>query len=564
MILSGLIQDGFASSRLIAFCAISESGNLDYCRLILNKTQNTNLFSWNVAIRGYSESENPKEAIFLYKQMLQSGGLRPDNYTYPLLLKTCAQLSVIMIGYEILAHVLQLGFDSDIYVHNAMIHMLIFCGELGSAHMVFDESPLRDLVSWNSIINGYARSGKPSEGLKLFREMEMNKIRPDEVTMISMVSCCSQMEDLNLGLEFHRYIDEKGLKYTVPLSNALMDMYVKCGSLEPAQVLFSKMSKRSIVSWTTMLIGYANFGLLDSARKIFDEMPEKDVVPWNALIAGYVQCKQGKAALALFHEMQAKNVKPDEVTMVSLLSACSQLGALEIGKWIHHYIEKHKLALTVALGTALVDMYAKCGNIRKALQVFQEIPGRNALTWTALIGGLALNGLAHDAISHYMEMIDIGLVPDEITYIGVLSACCHAGLVDEGRRFFAQMSSNFNISPKRKHYSCMVDLLGRAGFLDEAKELIKRMPMEPDAMVWGALFFACRIHVNVQIGERVAEKLLEMDPRDSGIYVLLANLYREAKMWEKAREVRMMMKERGVEKTPGCSSVEVNEECFSR
>ncbi|RZC74003.1 hypothetical protein C5167_049476 [Papaver somniferum] len=533
MIVTGLILNGFASSRLIAFCAMSESGNLDYCHLILSKTYNANLFSWNLAMRGYSESKNPEKAIFLYKELLQCGELRPDNYTYPLLLKTCGQLNAISLGYSILGHVLCLGLDSDAYIHNATIHMLVFCGELVFARKVFDSCLVRDLVSWNSIINGYVRCGKFKEGLKLFREMRMKEVRPDEVTLISMVSCCSQMEDLILGRVFHQYIEENGLKLTVPLCNSLMDMYVKCGCLESAKILFNKMSKRSIVSWTTMVMGYAKFGLLDSARRVFDEMPEKDVVPWNALIAGYVQSKQGKAALALFYEMQDLNVKPDEVTMVSLLSACTQLGALEVGKWVHHYIEKHKFSINVALGTALVDMYAKCGNITKARQVFREISGRNSLTWTALIGGLALHGHAHEAISHYYEMIDIGLVPDEITYLGVLSACCHAGLVYEGRR---------------------------AGFLDEAEKLIKSMPTEPDAVVWGALLFACKSYGSVAIGERVAKKLLLLDPSDSATYVLLANLYREAEMWDKAKEVRKMMRDRGVEKTPGCSSIEVNGE----
>ncbi|XP_028095028.1 pentatricopeptide repeat-containing protein At2g22410, mitochondrial [Camellia sinensis] len=562
MTVTGLILDGFALSRLVAFCAISESGSLDYCKTILNNAQNTNVFSWNVAIRGYSESVNPKEAFLLYKNMLTSGASRPDNYTYPLLLKCCARLSLIRMGHELLGHALQLGFDSDIFVHNAVIHLLMSFGELEVAHKVFVESSVRDLVSWNSLINGYVRSGKAHDALRIYREMEAQGIQPDEVTMIGVVSSCSQLEDLNLGREFHQYILENKLNFTVPLANALIDMYVKCGNLGAAKVLFDNMEKKTMVSWTTMIVGFVKFGHLEVARRLFDEMPEKDVVPWNAMIGGYVQAKHCKEALALFHEMQARNIKPDEVTMVSCLSACSQLGALDVGIWIHHYIEKHKLSLNVAVGTALVDMYAKCGNITKALQVFQEIPGRNSLTWTAIIGGLALHGNAHDAISHFLAMIDIGLMPDEVTFLGLLSACCHGGLVQEGRKFFTQMTTRFNLSPKLKHYSCMVDLFGRAGLLDEAEEIIGSMPMEADAVVWGSLFFACRIHGNVDMGERAAKNLLELDPHDSGIYVLLANMYGEARMWEKARKVRKMMTDRGVDKTPGCSSIEVNGSVF--
>jgi pentatricopeptide repeat protein len=558
MVLTGLFSDGFALSRLIAFCAISEGRNLEYGTRILYNAHDPNVFSWNVAIRGYSESEKPEKAVVLYKGMLRNGGSRPDNYTYPLLLKVCASLSLKLIGNEILGHVLKLGFDSDIYVHNAVIHMLVSRGELEVARKVFDEGCVRDLVSWNSLINGYVRSGLACEALRLYRELEVERVEPDEITMIGVISSCAQLENLNLGREFHRYIEENGLNLTVPLSNVLMDMYMKCGNLEEAQAMFDSMAKRTIVSWTTMIVGYAKLGFLGIARELFYQMPEKDVVPWNAIIGGYVQAKRSKEALSLFHEMQASNTNPDEVTMVNCLSACSQLGALDVGIWIHRYIEKHNLFLNVALGTALVDMYAKCGNITKALQVFQEVPQRNSMTWTAVICGLALHGTAHDALSYFSEMIDIGLVPDEITFLGVLSACCHGGLVEEGRKYFAQMSSKFNISPKLKHYSCMVDLLGRAGLLEEAEELINSMPMEADAVVWGALFFACRTHGNVMMGEMAALKLLELDPNDSGIYVLLANMYGEANMWEEARNVRKMMMERGVEKTPGCSSIEVN------
>lgn len=558
MTTKGLMSDWFFYSRLIAFCALSEHKYLDHCIKILYNLQNPNVFSWNVTIRGCAESENPKEAIFVYRKMLRNRCIRPDNYTYPSLLKACSFLMSKYLGFEIFGHVLKLGFDADIYVHNGVIHFLVSCGELELASKVFDESCVRDLVSWNSLINGYVRSGRAKEAMVVYRKMQEEGVEPDEVTMIGVVSSCAQLEDLKLGREFHKYIEERGLDLTIPLANSLMDMYIKCGSLDRAQRIFDNMENKTIVSCTTMVVGYARSGLLSAARKLFDEMLEKDVVPWNAIIGGYVQAKCSKEALALFHEMQASGVKPDEVTLVYCLSACSQLGALDVGIWIHHYIEKHKLYLNVALGTALVDMYAKCGNITKAVQVFNEMPSRNSLTWTSVIGGLALHGNAHDALSYFSEMIEVGLMPDEVTFLGVLSACCHGGLVEEGRKYFTQMASKFGLSPQLKHYSCMVDLLGRAGLLDEAEELVKSMEIEPDAVVWGALFFACRMHENFLMGERAALKLLELDPRDSGIYVLLANMYGDANMWEEAWKIRKMMRERGVEKIPGCSSIEVN------
>ncbi|PIN17701.1 hypothetical protein CDL12_09632 [Handroanthus impetiginosus] len=552
MIISGLALDGLAYSRLIAFCALSTMGDLNYSKRLLFAMQNPNAFSWNIVIRAICEGQNPYEALLLYKQMLVfasvSGvSLRPDNYTFPLLLKTCAKLLLFRMGHEILGHVLKMNYDGDIFVHKALIHFLVSCGELEAAYKVFDESCVRDLVSWNSLINGYVRSGRGKEALRVYREMEMEKdVDPDEVTMIGVVMACTQLEDLKLGHEFHQYIRNQGLNMSIPLANALLDMYVKCGDLDEAKKLFEGMEEKTIVSWTTMVAGYAKFGRLDVARRLFSMMPEKDVVPWNAMISAYVQAQRGKEALSLFHEMQAMKVEPDEVTMVSCLSACAQLGALDVGIWIHRYIEKHKLSLKVVLGTAL------------ALQVFHEIPGRKALTYTAIIGGLALHGDAQDALSYFQEMIDAGLLPDEVTFLGILSACCHGGLVEEGRKIFSQMTSKFNISPKIKHYSCMVDLLGRAGLLKEAIELLESMPMEADAVIWGAMFFACRMHKNIELGERAAMKLLQLDPDDSGIYVLLANMYVEANMWHEAGEVRKMMRERGVDKNPGCSSIEVN------
>jgi pentatricopeptide repeat protein len=427
------------------------------------------------------------------------------------------------------------------------------------ARKLFDESPVRDVVSWNTLIGGYVRRGLPGEALEVFWRMaEEGTGRPDEVTMIGVVSGCAQLGDLELGKRLHEFVECNGVRCTVRLMNALMDMYVKCGSLELANLVFERMDTRTVVSWTTMIVGHARLGTMDDAQKLFDKMPERDAFPWNALMAGYVQSKQGKEAIALFHEMQEAKVAPNEITMVNLLSACSQLGALEMGMWVHHYIDRHQLSLSVALGTSLVDMYAKCGNIKKAICIFKEVPEKNALTWTAMICGLANHGHANEAIEHFRRMIELGLQPDEITFIGVLSACCHAGLVEEGREFFSLMDSKYHLKRKMKHYSCMIDLLGRAGHLDEAEKLANTMPMDPDAVVWGALFFACRMHGNITLGEKAAMKLVELDPSDSGIYVLLANMYAEANMRKKADKVRAMMRHLGVEKVPGCSCIELN------
>ncbi|PKA49845.1 Pentatricopeptide repeat-containing protein [Apostasia shenzhenica] len=556
MVLSGLISDAIAASRLVAFCAISDSADLDYCSSLMRNLKHPNLFSWNVAIRGCSSSHRPQESIFLYTKLLRSN-VRPDNFTYPFLFKACSRVRDVGAGLAVFGHAFQLGMCVDLFVYNALLHFLVVCGTLVDARKLFDGSSSRDLVSWNTIINGFVQRGNPGEALELVKKMEEEGILPNEVTMLGAISSCAQLQALKLGRKFHLFMVDNGMEFTTHLTNALIDMYVKCGSLEPARCLFDTMESKTVVSWTTIISGYAKSGLLVDARKMFDEMPEKDVILWNALLSGYLHCGQAKDVISLFHEMQASSVEPDQITFLCLLSACSQVGASEMGIWIHRYLEKHKFLPSVELGTALVDMYAKCGNIEKACCVFRQMPDRNALTWTAMICGLASHGHASEAIEHFQSMVEIGILPDEITFLGVLSACCHSGLLREGRMFFYQMTSDYNLKPKLKHYSCMVDLLGRSGCLEEAEELIKRMPMEADAVIWSALFFACRLHRNFAMGERAAARLLELDPTDSGIYVLLANLYAEENMRDKADQVWALMKERGVEKTPGCSSIEL-------
>uniref|UniRef100_A0A1D1Z596 Pentatricopeptide repeat-containing protein At2g22410, mitochondrial n=1 Tax=Anthurium amnicola TaxID=1678845 RepID=A0A1D1Z596_9ARAE len=558
MLLTGLMADGFAASRLVAACSASPpAGDLGYCRVVLGSIDGPNVFSWNAAIRGHSDRGHLGESVTLYKQMLRSGA-RPNHLTHPFLFKVCAKTADLPAGCQLFGHALQLGLGSDVFVSNAAIHMLATCGKLDHARQLFDDMSSRDLVSWNSLINGFVRRSRPDDALELFREMEVEKVVPDEVTMIAVVSCCAMLGDLDLGRKYRRYIEEKGLQLTVPLTNALMDMYVKCGSLEHAQRLFDDREMKTVVTWTTMLAGYLKIGSLDRARKLFDDMPSRDIVSWNVMIGGCVQLERARDALNLFHEMQDSRIEPDEITMVNVLSACAQLGAHDMGLWVDHFMTKCKFHLNVELGTALVDMYAKCGNLDKACSVFRDMRERNELTWTAMISGLAIHGRGQAAIRHFSMMVDSGLVPDGVAFLGVLSACCHSGLVDEGRHYFDQMQSKYSLLPSLKHYSCMVDLLGRSGFLDEAENLVRSMPMNADAIVWSSLFFACRFHGNVTMGEHAALQLLKLDTHDTATYVLLASMYVEASLWSEADKVRAMMRHHGLGKIPGCSSIEVN------
>ncbi|KAJ7950357.1 Pentatricopeptide repeat-containing protein family [Quillaja saponaria] len=315
----------------------------------------------------------------------------------------------------------------------------------------------------------------------------------------------------------------------------------------------------NVVLWNVMIDGYVRLGDLKAARKLFDKMHHRSVISWNAMISGYAQNGLFTEAIEMFHEMQMEDVSSNYVTLVSVLPAISRLGALELGKWVHLYAEKIGIEIDNVLGSALIDMYSKCGSIEKAIQVFDRLPKKNVITWNAIIGGLAMHGRADDVFEYFSRMQRTGLVtPSDVTYIGILSACSHAGLVDQGRSFFNHMVNMVGLEPRIEHYGCMVDLLGRAGLLKEAEELILNMPIKSDDVIWKALLGACKIHKNIEIGRRAAEVLMDLAPNDSGSYVALSNMYASVGDWNSVAEVRLMMKDLDIRKDPGCSWIEID------
>jgi pentatricopeptide repeat protein len=397
-----------------------------------------------------------------------------------------------------------------------------------SARKVFDKMEDKTVVSWATMIGVHAQWDQPNEAVRLFdRMMKSENVKPNEVTLVNVLTACARARDLAMVKRIHEYIDEHGFGRHVVLNTVLMDVYCKCGCVQ-------------------------------LARDLFDKAQEKNLFSWNIMINGHVEDSNYEEALLLFREMQTKGIKGDKVTMASLLLACTHLGALELGKWLHAYIKKQRIDVDVALGTALVDMYAKCGSIETAIQVFHEMPEKDVMTWTALILGLAMCGQAENALQYFDEMHIKGVKPDAITFVGVLAACSHAGFVDEGISHFNSMSDTYGIQPTIEHYGGLVDILGRAGRIAEAEELIKSMPMAPDQFVLGGLLGACRIHGNLEAAERAAKQLLEIDPYHSGTYVLLSNIYKSSKKWEEAKRTRELMAERGMRKPPGCSQIEVH------
>ncbi|KAJ0681420.1 putative tetratricopeptide-like helical domain superfamily [Helianthus annuus] len=554
---TGLIFHVFPLSRLLTFCALSETGDLPYAQRLFNQFPNPNVYMWNIMIRGYLKSHLYVKGLSLFRLMVRKC-VELDRRSFVFGLKACEGLGV---GESVHCLIWKVGFCWDLVVRNGLVHFYGERGRLGCARKVFDESPERDVVCWTSLINGYVKQGMSDEGLRVFELMKGSGVEPNEITMIAVFSACSQKGDLELGKSVHDYVKRTNVNMSLNLMNSVLDMYVKCGSLVTAREIFESMRIRDVFSWTSMINGYAKNGDLVMARKVFDEMPERNIVSWNAMIAGYSQNNKPKEALEVFYEMENAGLVPLESTLVCVLSACAQSGCLDLGQWLYsNYIMRTRIHLTVTLGNAFIDMYAKCGNIDAAVELFNKMQDKDLVSWNSMIVGFASHGHAVKALNVFKQMREMGYKPDEITFVGVLSACSHGGLLAQGRRYFKEIENNYGLKPTVEHYACMIDLLGRSGLLDEAYGLITEMPMEPDKAVWGAILNACRMHNNLDLGKLATEKLINLDPNDSGIYVLMESLCATRCEWDEVKNVRSMMRGNGVKKTPGRSSIEVEGE----
>lgn len=546
----------------MVFCTDPSHGNLHYAQRIFDHVIETpSLFVYNVMIKAYVKANWHKKAIFLFDE-LRFCGLWPDNYTYPFVLKAVGGIKEVSLGEKIHGFVVKCGLDGDCYVCNSLMDMYGELGFVGNVEKMFDEMPERDLVSWNVLISGFVKGKRFEDAVMVYERMRVvGGVIPDEASVVSTLTACIALKDLELGREIHGYV-ARDLGFTTIIGNALLDMYCKCGCVDEARRIFDAMPRKNVICWTSMVSGYVNCGHLDEARVLFDRSPVvKDIVLWTAMINGYVQFNRVDEAMFLFREMQFNRVKPDKYTVVALLTGCAQVGALEQGKWIHTYMEENRIPVDAVAGTALIDMYAKCGCIDKALEIFNGLKEKDTALWTSMICSLAVNGRFSKALELFSAMKQAGYKPDDITYVGVLTACSHGGLVEEGRHQFYSMTKMYDIEPKLEHYGCMIDLFGRAGLLDEAEELIGKMPNgnnEVVVPVYSALLSACRVHGNVDMGERIAKWLVDIGSGDSSVHTLLANIYASADRWEDVTKVRKEMRSMGVKKEPGCSSIEVN------
>eukprot|EP01018_Ginkgo_biloba_P036926 Gb_11578 [translate_table: standard] len=525
IIRSGFEPDIFVENALVNMYA--KCGSIKDARQMFDKMPRQNVVSVNAMIAAYTSDGLCQEALTLFYRM-QQRGVQPDQYTFSSVLPACARLGALEHGKKVHEDIMRSGFQSNAFVGSSLIDMYVKCGSIENARKVFDQMLRRNVVSWNAMIAGYAQNGNFDEALNLFGQMQLRGVKPDLVSW-----------------------------------SVIIAGYAHSGNVDEAVKLFQKMPEQNVVSCTAMISGYAQNGLVDDALKLFEQMPERNVVSWTAMITGYTQNGCFYEALEIFRQMQLTDMKPNSVSFASVLPACANLAALEHGHEVNEAIIRSGFQSDIFVENALIDMYAKCGSIKDARKVFDKMCRKDAISWNAMIVGYAMHYCGKEALELFKEMQHSSIKPDRITFVGVLSACCHAGLVDDGRLYFDRMSQDYNITPTLDHYCCMVDLLGRSGHLDEAENFISKMPMEPDAAVWGSLLGACRVHTNVELGERVAERLFESDPKNAAHYVLLSNIYAAAGRWDDVEKVRKMMKDRAVKKMPGRSWIEVNNKVYA-
>ncbi|KAL4035764.1 hypothetical protein IC575_004471 [Cucumis melo] len=524
-------KNGFASDVFVCNALMNmyeKCGCLVSASLVFDKMPERDVVSWSTMLGCYVRSKAFGEALRLVREM-QFVGVKLSGVALISLIGVFGNLLDMKSGRAVHGYIMRNVGDEkmEVSLTTALIDMYCKCECLASAQRLFDRLSKRSVVSWTVMIKGCIRSCRLVEGAKNFNRMLEEKLFPNEITLLSLITECGFVKTLDLGKWFHAYLLRNGFGMSLALVTALIDMYGKCGQ-----------------------VGYA--------RALFNGVEKKDVKIWSALISAYAHVSCMDQVFNLFLEMLDNEVKPNKVTMVSLLSLCAEAGTLDLGKWTHAYINRHGLEVDVILETALINMYVKCGDVTIARSLFDEATQRDIHMWNAMMAGFSMHGCGKEALELFSEMESHGVEPNDITFISIFHACSHSGLVVEGKKHFNRMVHNFGIVPKMEHYGCLVDLLGRAGHLEEAHNIIENMPMRPNTIIWGALLAACKLHKNLALGEVAARKILELDPQNCGYSVLKSNIYASAKRWNDVTSVRETMSHLGMKKEPGLSWIEVN------
>jgi pentatricopeptide repeat protein len=487
--------------------------------------QTENVVLWNVMLVAFGKLDNLSESFRIFRQM-QIKGLIPNQFTYPSILRTCTSVGALDLGEQIHTQVIKTGFQFNVYVCSVLIDMYAKHGKLDTAHVILRTLTEDDVVSWTALISGYAQHNLFAEALKHFKEMLNRGIQSDNIGFSSAISACAGIQALNQGRQIHAQSFVSGYSEDLSIGNALVSLYARCGRIKEAYLEFEKIDA-------------------------------KDSISWNGLISGFAQSGYCEDALKVFAQMNRAKLEASFFTFGSAVSAAANIANIKQGKQIHAMIIKRGFDSDIEVSNALITFYAKCGSIEDARREFCEMPEKNDVSWNAMITGYSQHGYGNEAVNLFEKMKQVGEMPNHVTFVGVLSACSHVGLVTKGLGYFESMSKEHGLVPKPAHYACVVDLISRAGFLSRARKFIEEMPIEPDATIWRTLLSACTVHKNVEVGEFAAQHLLELEPEDSATYVLLSNMYAVSGKWDCRDQTRQMMRNRGVKKEPGRSWIEV-------
>ncbi|XP_062192344.1 pentatricopeptide repeat-containing protein At2g29760, chloroplastic-like isoform X2 [Phragmites australis] len=544
MTLTSQIFDGKAKPFYIARsscpenkCILSVSiPRLSHCHipLLLSRVIVSGLFLKlplvHSVLRSLSLGPVPSLSLSFLSLLRRPGYVNLDNYSLNIALSATARLPSVAVGVQLHSLSVKLGLVSDTFVLNSLINMYTSCSYPDAARLVLDSAPQGacDAVSWNTIIAGYVRGGMPNKALQAFGQMAKEQVMLDDVTLLNALVACARTASMKSGRLCHALVVVYGVGINCYMGSSLISMYAKCG-------------------------------LVEDARKVFDGMHERNVVCWTSMISGYTQLGKFKEAVKLFRDMQIAGIKADDATIATVVSSCAQMGALDLGRYVHAYCDVNGLGTELAVKNSLIDMYSKCGDIKMAYEIFCGLTKRDVFSWTAMIMGFAVNGFCGEALDLFSQMEGEGKVmPNEVTFLGVLTSCSHGGLVEQGYHHFHRMSMIYNLAPRIEHYGCMVDLLGRAKLLAEAEQFIQEMPIAPDVVVWRSLLFACRACGEVGLAEYVAERIQELEPKICGGHVLLSNVYATTSRWIDVNKVRTSMDGSRMSKQPGCSFIEVD------
>ncbi|XP_060204893.1 pentatricopeptide repeat-containing protein At1g18485-like [Lycium barbarum] len=629
----GLVSDVFVSNSLIAM--YGKFGLVEEAMEVFKHMPERSLVSWNSMISGFSANGCIEQSFDLFRNIfIGDEVLVPDTTTMVIMLPICAAEDEVEMGKIIHGLTVKLGLANELTVNNSLVDMYCKFGYFADAQLLFEKNESKNVVSWNSIIGGY--SGGDIRGtLHFMKRMQSTReyVKANEVTLLNVLPVCLEESEQLIVKELHCYSLRNGLEYHELLTNAFIAAYAKCGLLRYAELVFYGVANKTVSSWNALISGYAqnedpskaltlSFKMMDSgllpdwftigsllfacshlkllhcgtkihgfvlrnglekdmstqvslvsfymncgkpelAQFLFDGIEDISVVSWNVMIAGYLQNALPNKALCLFRDMISRRFQPEEISVTSVLGACSTLSAVRLGKEVHAFALKTHLIEDTFVHCSIIDMYAKSGFIGMSKYVFDQIPVKDIASWTVMITGYAVHGLGREAIKLFQEMQKSGFKPTRLTYVSILMACSHAGLIEEGQQYVREMQILHGLKPELEHYACVIDMLGRAGQFDEALNLMTEMPMQPDTHIWGSLLNSCIVHAQLNLGKNCAEKLLKLEPKRADIYVLVSNFFARCGDWDSVRQLRQKMKELGLEKEIGCSRIEIGGKSYN-